>query len=79
MKTKIQIFAQYGTNKKIVIRIPEELSREILSILEKKLGGRWLLVDDLFLGEGIIFECGMIYKGFSPDIDRYTDKIQKVF
>jgi len=76
---KLQIFARYGTKEKILVPITEGQETGILSELEAMFGGRWLLVDRIYIGEGLLFTDGQTYKGFHPDFARYTDAVAPVF
>ena len=79
MKLFMNVYAKYNTNEKLFIPMTEGMYPNILSDLNKAHGGSWLLVDIIKPGEGIRFTDGQTYKGFSPEIDRYTDAIIKIF
>lgn len=79
MKLFMNVYAKYNTNEKLFIPMTEGMYPNILQDLNKAHGGNWLLVDKINPGEGIRFTDGQTYKGFSPEIDRYTDAIIKMF
>lgn len=75
---QVKIFANKNTNEKVAIACPDGFNRHVQLSLNEKLGGSWVLVDGLNPGEGIVFKDDQTYKGFRPDIERYSTAIVKV-
>jgi hypothetical protein len=75
-KTMLIIFAKYKTDEKAAIWCLPYQKQDILIALEKQYGGRWLPVDEMMTGGEILkFNDGQIYKGFNPNIKRYSKAI----
>jgi len=71
----IKIFAKRNTNVKCVVPVPRENVHEVLHYLNITYGGDWVVADVLKPGEGVLFSDTVVYRGFHPDIERYSDQI----
>lgn len=72
---RLAIFAKRGTDEKILVPCFAFNTPFIMRELNEKYGPDWVVCDDLKPNEGLQFKDGMIYKGYSPKISRYSDKI----
>jgi hypothetical protein len=73
----IRIFAKLNTTEKAVVVVQRGSIHAAQTKLNDEHGGSWVLVDELIPHqEIIIFNDNTIYKGFSPNINRYTDAIK---
>lgn len=71
---RTMIFAQHGTTKKFAIAAPAQFTQSIMLQLEQHHGGRWVKVDGLAPGEGILFDDGLTYLGFHGRDERYISE-----
>lgn len=71
------IFGKLGTNEKVIMPVFEGKTHEIMRSLNSQFGGDWVYCDKLKPGEGIKFTDTKPYRGFSPNIERYSDAIIK--
>lgn len=69
------IFGKLGTTEKVIMPVFQTKTPLIMRSLNSQFGGDWVFIDRLKPGEGIKFNDGQPYKGFSPNIERYTDAI----
>jgi len=72
-----EIFAQYGTTKRIAIYLHSRV--EVMHTqerLNKEHGGEWLLVQKLEWGQGIEFNGEEAYRGFDGKEDYCGNLIQ---
>lgn len=74
----VKVFAKYGTNEKAVVVVPREYVHDAKLKLNEKFGGSWVLVDKIRPGETLLFTDNMQYRGFSTEIERYSDSIKKM-
>lgn len=70
----IIIFAKLGTTEKVLTNLSHiSLVSIVQKLLNETKGGEWLKVDELNQFEYIEFKDNNVYKGFSPNKDRYFD------
>lgn len=74
-----RIYAKKSTSKKMFLWVPIEKTKSVQNILNNRYGGDWVLVETLHPSEGLIFEDTMIYKGFHPDVKRYSNAIVNIW
>lgn len=74
----IKIFAKHGTDEKTLVVCPREHVGSVQSMLNKKDGGNWLLVEDLQPNEVLRFKDGLKYHGFHGKDERYCNGIEKL-
>jgi hypothetical protein len=71
-----KIFAKRGTRLKAAMPVPDEFVQLAMEVLNETFGPDWVFVDKLKPGECIVFTDNMIYEGYHPAINRYSDAIQ---
>jgi hypothetical protein len=69
------IFAKLGTTEKVIMPVFENKTPEVMRSLNSQFGGDWVYCEKLKPGEGIKFNDTQPYRGFSPNIERYSDAI----
>ena len=72
------IFAKRGTTEKTIIPMFRSEIHDTMVSLNRQYGGDWVFCEALKPGEGIKFTDTSVYRGFSPNIKRYSDAIIEV-
>lgn len=72
------IFAKKGTTEKVLFPVFEDKIGEAMRALNILYGDDWVYCEALKKGEAIKFTDGLVYRGFHPDIKRYSDAVIKV-
>ena len=76
----MKIFAQLGTNKKVISSSKQTDIQYINHKLQQIFGGVWVLVEILEKNEFVMFEDDSTYMGFEPcEAKRYSNQIILLF
>lgn len=74
-----RIFADRFTKRKVAAIVKPEDGYAFLIALNEKFGGNWVFVDTIDPSkECILFEDDFEYKGYSPEIERYSTAIKTI-
>lgn len=75
----LRVFAKLETDEKAAVFCGFGESHMVMCLLKKKFGGDWVPVQDVHRGiECIKFNDGQVYKGFSPDIEKYCSNVIEI-
>jgi hypothetical protein len=77
-KVTMAIFGQLGTANKVFFPCFEGQIQQAMQSLNKQYGGDWVYCEALKPGEGIKFTDTQVYRGFSPNIKRYSVAIIEI-
>jgi hypothetical protein len=74
----VKIFAKKGTDEKAAMLVPDDSIQVAMRLLNEKFGPDWVYVDALRINEMIMFNDGLIYRGFVSHEQRYSNAIKKL-
>ena len=70
----LTIFANHKTSKKVIAFCKEKERPAFQMALAMKHGGNWVVVDTFYMmTDYLIFDDGIEYRGYHPEIKRYFD------
>jgi len=74
----LKIFANKGTDEKIAVYCHYGQIQDLMRAFNSEFGGNWVLVDEVATSTEILkFNDGLLYEGYSQNIDRYSNFIKK--
>ncbi len=74
-----RIFAKLNSSEKAIAFCRREDAHLVMTKLNDKYGGSWVVVDQLKYNEGIKFDDNLIYKGYHGKDERYVNEVINVF